>query len=255
MIPYSALEPTYNLFGIIPIQLWGVMVAIGFMALFFIARKEAVRKGLNPELYYDLFFNIFVGAVIGARIWFILFDWPNDEPLTLLGAISLWNGGMAFFGGFSGAIISGFIFTKLRKISFFDYADTVILGLPIGHFFGRIGCFLVEMHPGIQTTVPWALYHINGPYIGQLRHPVIIYEQMYLLIFFAILFVLRKKLNVSGQLCAVYGILYGTARFFNDFLREPSTDPRFYGFTATQYGLVVLVILSVSYLVYAYKKK
>lgn len=223
------------------------MVALGFLAGYFLARNEAQRKGLDATIINDLFIYIFVGAIIGARLWFILFYWPADEPRTLLGMLAIWNGGMAFFGGFLGALVGGSIFTRSRQLSFWNYADTVAPGLVLGHAIGRIGCYLVGLHIGVQTTVPWALYMMNGPFQGQTRHPIVLYEISYLLVIFGILWFYRYKWTRPGTMATAYVFMYGIARFVNDFFRDVATDPVYWGLTATQYGLAVLVLAGAVY--------
>ncbi len=224
------------------------MVALGFLAGLFVARKETARKGLNANVMYDLFVYIFVGGLLGARIWFVLFYWPHDTERTVYEILAFWNGGMAFFGGFLGALFSGYLFTQSRQLSFWAYADAVVPGLVIGHAIGRVGCYLTGLHLGVQTTVPWAFYVLNGEMAGQLRHPVVVYEILYLLLIFVVLMKMRPRLAYAGMMSAGYGVLYGTARFLNDFLREEATDARYWGLTATQYGLLVVVIIGLVYL-------
>ncbi len=248
MIPYYIFEHTIYLFDVIPIRLWGLMVALGFLAGFFVAQKEAARKGLNVEVFHDLFVYIFLGGLVGARIWYVLFYWPEDTPRTLYEMIAFWNGGMAFFGGFLAALAAGYLFTRLRQLSFLQYADAVMPGLVIGHAIGRIGCYLTGLHLGIQTTVPWALYVMNGDMAGELRHPVVLYEIIYLVAIFIILIKLRSRLTHPGTMVAAYSVLYGTARFANDFFRDAAMDPHYIGLTATQYGLMAIALSGLVYL-------
>ncbi len=248
MIPYYIFESTYYLFGVLPIQLWGVFVALGFLTGFFLAQREGIRKGLDKDSFSDLFVYIFLGSIIGARIWFVLFYWPVGEPRTLLNMLALWHGGMAFFGGFLGALIGGYLFVQKRNASFWQYADAVAPGLVAGHAIGRIGCYITGLHIGKETTLPWALHILNGPLQGQLRHPVVLYEFLYLLLIFGILWTMRTRWTKQGTLCAAYAVLYGSARFVNDFFRDAVTDPLYWGLTGTQYGLIVLIIVGVVFL-------
>ncbi|MBI2141937.1 prolipoprotein diacylglyceryl transferase [Candidatus Woesearchaeota archaeon] len=233
MLPYNTFS-TIEL-GFLKLHVWGLFVALGFLAGIFLAAREAKRRKLDPEIIYDVAPWIILGSIIGARLVFLI-----ENPWAVAGfidIISVWKGGMAFHGGFFGALIAGFIFVKKRKIHLWKYADAAAPSIAIGHAIGRVGCFVTGLHIGKETSVPWAVM-----YEGKLRHSTPLYELIALLGIFAALMWLRKR-KLAGSfdsfLFLAYVAMYSAVRFFIEFFR---TDPVYFGFTIAQYIVAVLFV-------------
>ncbi|MBI2574346.1 prolipoprotein diacylglyceryl transferase [Candidatus Woesearchaeota archaeon] len=246
MIPYKTFS-TVEL-GFLKLHVWGLFVAIGFLVGIFLAAREARRRKLDHEIIYDVAPWIILGSIIGARLVFLI-----ENPWAVTGFIdivSVWKGGMAFHGGFFGALIAGLIFVKRRKIRLWKYADAAAPSIAIGHAIGRVGCFVTGLHIGKETSVPWAVM-----YEGKLRHSTPLYELIALIGIFAALMWLRKR-KVSGSfdgfLFAAYVALYSLARFFIEFFR---TDPTYLGFTIAQYIVAVLFAASAGIIVKKFAAK
>lgn len=246
MLPYKNFS-TIEL-GFLKLHVWGIFVAIGFLAGIFLAAREAKRRKLDAEVIYDVSPWIILGSVIGARLVFLV-----ENPWAVTGfmdVISVWKGGMAFHGGLFGALIAGFIFVKRRKISLWKYADAAAPSIAIGHAIGRVGCFLTGLHIGKETSVPWAVM-----YEGKLRHATPLYEFIALIGIFAMLMWLRKRKisqSFDGFLFAAYVAAYSFARFFIEFFR---TDPAYFGFTIAQYIAAVLFVASAAIIVKKFAAK
>jgi len=146
---------------------------------------------------------------------------------------------LAFFGGFIGALITGYLYTKKLKLDFWELADLFTLPLIAGYILGRVGDYLTGGHPGLATDLPWAIY-----LDGALRHPVVLYEIIGLIIIGSIIYQLRKLGKFNGFLFLVYVQLYAVQRIILDFFRIESTDPRFLGLTPTQHLVILLFIAS-----------
>lgn len=244
MLPYKPVPP-FKL-GPIHFNMYGVMFAAGLVAANLFARKEAKRKGFDPLLIDSLFLYLVIGIIIGARLFYILFYWPQNTPLTLIDVFKVWEGGLAFFGGFLGAVVTGYIFAKRRGLPFWEFADILTYPLIIGHILGRIGGFLTGQHPGKITDVPWAIY-----LYGQLRHPVVLYEITGLLIILSIVLFIKRYGWERGVLFNIYLFLYSVQRLFLDIFRPESTDPRIFGLTPTQ---ILVIFLGLFALVFLYRK-
>src|SRR3989338_9207420 len=101
MLPYKTFS-TIEL-GFLKLHVWGIFVAIGFLVGIFLAAREAKRRKLDPEIIYDVAPWIILGSIIGSRLFFLI---ENPWAVTsLIDIISVWKGGMAFHGGFFGALI------------------------------------------------------------------------------------------------------------------------------------------------------
>ncbi len=242
MIPYKVF-PMIKL-GPVSFNMYGVMFALGFIVANWLAVKEAKRKGIKKELVENLIFYILIGSIIGARLFYVLFYWPAGTPFTFWDIFTVWKGGLAFFGGFIGALITGYLYTKKHKLQFWELADLFTLPLIAGHILGRVGDYLTGGHPGLTTDLPWAIY-----LDGALRHPVVLYEIIGLIIIGTIIYQLRKLDKYNGFLFLVYVQLYAVQRIILDFFRIESTDPRFLGLTPTQH-LVIVLFIAATYLLF-----
>jgi len=105
MIPYTIIKPF--MIGPLHINFYGIMYAIGILVTILLAIYFGKKKGFSKDIIEDLSIYLILGIVIGARIFYILFYWPQNLPFTFLDIFKVWNGGLAFFGGFIGAIIAG----------------------------------------------------------------------------------------------------------------------------------------------------
>jgi len=188
------MHPIIAKIGPFTIYSYGIMVAIAFLFGIFIARREAVRKNIKPDLVYDLGFYLLIGSIIGARIYYILFFGLKDflaEPASIF---KVWQGGLAIHGGIFGGIITGIIFSNARKISFWALADLIAPSIILGQAIGRIGCYL------------------NGCCYGINNQPTQIYELILDFIGFLLLWGLRKKIRFKGGLFLLYLMTYSVIR-------------------------------------------
>ncbi|OGJ51752.1 prolipoprotein diacylglyceryl transferase [Candidatus Peregrinibacteria bacterium RIFOXYB2_FULL_41_88] len=241
--------------GPINVQAWGLLVGLGMLVGLFFALAEAKRKGINKESIYDVFLISVISSMIGGRIMYVALYWQNFK-YDLLGIFKIWHGGMVFFGGFLAALAGVIIYARIKKIKFWRLADTLVPGLAIGLFIGRMGCFLIGDHIGAPIE-----YFGIGSYFGSedfLRHEVSAYMSLKGLILFIILWSLRKKLKHEGDLTLVFLAGYSVLRFGIDFLRANDlagySDPRFWGgMTISQY--ICIAILGFAIIKLFYKQK
>ncbi len=225
--------------GPLHFNMYGLMFALGFFIATLLAVREANKKGIQKDVIENLVLSILIGSIIGARLFYVLFYWPTTMPLTFWDIFKIWEGGLAFFGGFIGALIAGFIYIRKHKLDFWKFADILTLPLVVGHILGRLGDYFTGGHPGKVADLPWAIY-----LDGALRHPVVLYEIIGLVIIGTLLYSLRKTQKFDGFLFLAYMQLYSAQRFILDFFRIASTDPRFLGLTPTQYLVIVLFIIA-----------
>ena len=188
------MYPIIAKIGPFTIYSYGMMVAIAFLFGIFIAKFEAVRKNIRPDIVYDLGFYLLIGSIIGARVYYIFFfDLENvlENPLSIF---MIWQGGLSIHGGIFAGIITGLVFSRIHKISFWALADLITPSIILGQAIGRIGCFLNGCCGGI-----------NG-------HPAQIYEMVLDFIGFLILWSLRKKMKFEGGLFLLYIMIYSVIR-------------------------------------------
>lgn len=228
MIPYPRINPV--LIGIGPIQIrwYGIMYIVGFLATYLLIQKQerARQVGLVGTVAQDMVFYLAVGLIIGARLGYIIFYQYNDYMLYIkhpLEIIATWHGGMSFHGGFAGAILAGWMFSRRKKIPFAVMADCVAVTAPIGLGLGRIGNFINGELVGRPSNVPWAMIFPDGGPIP--RHPSQLYNALVEgLLLFILLWNLRQRGFRDGMMSIFFLLFYGICRFCLEFFREP--DPQ-----------------------------
>ncbi len=191
--------------------------------------KESKKKGLKGEDLENILFYGFLVGILGARIYYILFnlDFYLKSPIEML---KMWNGGLAIHGGIIGTLTFVVLYTKKKKINLYLLLDTLVVGLIIGQAIGRWGNFFNGEAYGRIVTLDFLQklhlpeWIINGMYIdGFYREPTFLYESIFSFFGFLILLGIRRipKLRVS-QLTGVYLIWYGIERLIIESFRSDS---------------------------------
>lgn len=208
------------------IRWYGILISIGVMVAFFIASINAKRKKVNFDIIIDAFLWSFPMAIIGARLYYVAFEYENYN--SFIDMINIRNGGLAIHGGLIGGFVTAYIFTKIKKVNFLEYVDVVIPGIILAQAVGRWGNFMnQEAHGGPVTKEfisKFPEFIQKGMLIGgTYYHPTFLYESICNLIIFVILmFILYKKNKQHGIVLGSYMILYSIARFFVEGMRTDS---------------------------------
>jgi phosphatidylglycerol:prolipoprotein diacylglycerol transferase len=229
VIPYFEF-PSIQL-GPITIEVFGIFAALGVWAGSEMAARAARWDGLDerPMREYAVW-GVAAGVVVGHLVHVLLYH-PEElrDPWRIL---AVWAG-LSSMGGLLGAVIAAGVFFRVRRVRFHDYADAFALAIAPGWGIARLGCFAVHDHPGVLTDFPLAVQFPGGP-----RHDLGFYDAIALFAIAAVVHGLRSRGVLRGRLLAVVALLYGTQRFFMDFLRASDVgypDARYLGLTPAQY--------------------
>jgi phosphatidylglycerol:prolipoprotein diacylglycerol transferase len=208
------MDPVCFHIGSHPIYWYGVMMALAFVAGLLHWQWLGHRSGRDVALAGDLAFWLMVGGILGARTAYVLsnLDYYLAAPREI---IRVDQGGLIFYGGFIGGAIMFLVLARWRRIKVLDLADFTITALPLGHAFGRIGCFLNSCCGGAPATHPSLL---TG---GLAHYPVQLYEAAFNLGVYALLtwYYLRRRNQRHGSVLALYLMTYPIIRFLLEFLR------------------------------------
>jgi phosphatidylglycerol:prolipoprotein diacylglycerol transferase len=242
--------------GKLAIHSYGVMLALSFLLGIWLARHRAQKRDLDPGVVSDVGFWIILAAIVGARAYYVLLH--MDEFVGDLGAVfnpfhgdTLGIGGLVMYGGFIGAIIAGFLFFRLKKLSFLPYADTVAPSLGLGIFLTRIGCFLNGCCYGAAHTGACSVsYPANSPagvYQRHIHAEGLFPSQLLLsaggLAMMLIVLFAGKKRPFNGFEFYLTGVLYSILRFGADFTRYYAPDEMVAGLSHNQIVCIGLFIL------------
>ncbi|PPR27209.1 MAG: Prolipoprotein diacylglyceryl transferase [Alphaproteobacteria bacterium MarineAlpha9_Bin4] len=225
MIPFPNINPTaFSFFGI-DIQWYGIAYAMGFfLGLMYAKKILSNKKIIDPKIFEDLILWLALGVIIGGRLGYVIFyDFNFYSNNLLLILLDIRKGGMSFHGGLIGVVLSTYLFSLRKKISFLACMDVIACCAPIGIFFGRLTNFINSELWGKTTSVPWAVIFPNGGDIP--RHPSQIYEAFLegVLLFLILGFFYKRKYVIEGYCASLFLILYGILRVFAEFFREPDS--------------------------------
>lgn len=256
-IPWFKAEPVYVplpfelpiLPNGLPIQPFGVLVAIGVLLGIRMGEEFAMRNGIKREASYDFSMWAILPGFAGAYVLNIVFYDPHffvdvfTNPMNLL----RWSG-LSSYGGFFGTVFGVTMWHRRHKIPFLNIADTTSFGFPFGWFFGRMGCFVVHDHPGRVTDFFLAVDGYVGagtpPYPP--RHDLGFYEVLWSVGMCILFLVLWRKKRPPGTYLALLCVLYAPIRFGLDFLRaevDEGGDVRYFGLTPGHYASIVFLLI------------
>ena len=215
--------------GFFSIKWYSFFIFIGIITALFVIIKEYIKKDSNKDNLIDiLFYGILIG-ILGARIYYVLFniDYYISSPLEIF---EIWNGGLAIHGGIIAALIFVFIYSKKKKMNFLLLLDILVVGVIIAQSLGRWGNFFNGEAYGRIVSLSFLKglhlpkFIIDGMYInGYYREPTFLYESVFSFLGFIVLLLVRKikKLRV-GQLSGIYFLWYGIERFIIESFRSDS---------------------------------
>ncbi len=256
------------------IAFYGITIGIGVMAGILMAEHEAKRTGQNPDTYYELALYAVILSVIGARIYYVIFAWDMYKD-NIWSVFNIREGGLAIYGGVLTAIITVFVFAKVKKLSYGQLMDTAGLGLILGQIIGRWGNFFNREAFGEYTNGLLAmrlpldavrksdvtelmrehLEIIDGiEYIQE--HPTYLYESLWNLGVLMFLLYWRKHKKFQGEIFFMYLLGYGIGRFWIEGLRTDQLILFGTGLAVSQVlALVMVVVSSVTIILFRKKNK
>ena len=208
---------------------YGFLIAVGIILAMIYGFKKMKKAGIDPDRATDAVIGGFFGAIIGARLYYIIF---SDTPLSKF--FDFRDGGLAIYGGLIGAIVVGGIIVKLRKLRLTAMLDIVAPCFFIGQAIGRWGNFFNQEAFGTNTTLPWGMLsnttanyvssHITDGSVEPLQpiHPCFLYESLWCLLGFVLLHIYFKHRKFDGEVFLCYTTWYGLGRFFIEGLRTDS---------------------------------
>lgn len=238
--------------GDISVRWYGIIMASAFSIGIYLAYKRAQSVGVDPEHIINMVMWIIPVAIIGARTYYVIFEWHRyaDDLWTVF---AVWHGGLAIHGGLIGGIIAGYIYIRINKLKAGQIADITAPSVVLGEAIGRWGNFInQEAHGGpvsVEFISKFPDFIANQMYIsGQYYHPTFLYQSCWNLFVFIFLCIYWKKKKFDGEIALWYLALYSIGRFFIEDMR---TDSLMLGqFQIAQVVSLALMIISFSMIIY-----
>ncbi|MHB1291006.1 MAG: prolipoprotein diacylglyceryl transferase [Sulfuricella sp.] len=258
MLIHPQFDPIALQLGPLAIRWYGLMYLLAFALFLLLGRwriKNGPQSGWSVKELDDLLFYGVLGVVLGGRLGYVLFYQPAHFLAHPLEIFSVWQGGMAFHGGFLGVLVAMGLFAHKTRKSWLAVTDFIAPLVPLGLAAGRIGNFINGELWGRPSDVPWAV--IFPQVDGVARHPSQLYQfALEGLALFALLWLFSRKPRPSGAVSGLFLIGYGFFRFMVEFTREPDS---FLGLLALglsmgQWLSLPMIVAGIAMMAWAYRK-
>ena len=259
----------FEVFGL-KIYTYGVLVALGAFLAYWLIIKLTKKEGLNPTHVENSFLLALLLGIVGGRVSYLIEHPEQIEGLRDI--VSIWNGGMDFFGGLLGGFVGALIGVFKYKLPIWKVADISVVGLSIAHAIGRLGCtsagccygrpFPIDDGnlPGIYFSDKFPFFYVvfppgavAPPYMP--LYPTQLMEFLGLTFIFILLLLAYKKKPFDGFVFSSYTFLYGLLRFFLEFFRgvTPPIEP--IGLTWNQLVAIGMMFFSIMLFLWFLKEK
>ncbi len=213
------LNPVLVQFGSISIHWYGLMYVVGLAVALYATLPYAARRGIDRNRYYDVFWPVVVGSVVGGRLYYVVqsnLGWYLQHPDKIL---ATWEGGMAFYGAVFLGAVAAFVACRWKRVNFAVALDVAALFIPLAQAIGRIGNIVNGDIVGYPSSLPWATQYTNPANTFVASHsvaydPAAAYELLFSLLLFFLLWRLRFRFRTPGTLFALWITLYSIGQFF-----------------------------------------
>ncbi|OOB78391.1 MAG: prolipoprotein diacylglyceryl transferase [Epulopiscium sp. Nuni2H_MBin003] len=225
----------FTLFNL-PIYWYGIILTSGILLGTQMAAFMGKKERINPELVYDFIMIDLIFAIIGARIYYVIFKWSYYKD-NLSQIFNLRQGGIAIYGAIITSVIVAYIYTQKKRLIFWQFGDIWAYGLLVGQAIGRYGNFVNKEAFGEYTDSLFAMRILKdeaaqsfSPLIlenlvveNELTyiqvHPTFFYESTWNICLLIILLLFYKNKKAHGEIFFLYIAGYGLGRFWIEGLR------------------------------------
>lgn len=220
------VDPVAVTIGPVSVRWYGIIMASAFILGIWLAHRRTEQNGYDPNHILNMVTLIIPAAIIGARLYYVAFEWEQYRAAPL-DALAIWHGGLAIHGGLIGGTLAGLWYVKRNNLPVWNIADLLAPSIILGQAIGRWGNFInQEAHGGpvsrefisIFPTFIQDQMFIEGSYY----HPTFLYESLWNFLVFGILTYRWRQRKFPGEIALLYLSLYSLGRFFIEGLRTDS---------------------------------
>ncbi|MCT4688191.1 prolipoprotein diacylglyceryl transferase [Vallitalea sp.] len=270
-IEIKNIDPVaFRIFGL-DVYWYGLIIGFGILAGLFVAIQLAKRNGIDEALYPDFLIYALIVSIVSARLFYVIFSWDEYKD-NLVKIFAFREGGLAIYGGIIGAVITLIIFSKRKKVDFWNFADTAAPGLILGQIIGRWGNFVnmeafggyTENHLAMMLKTTKAKYipvqlldkikTVNGVDYIQVQ-PTFLYESLWNLGVLVLLLIYFKRRKFNGEIFALYLLGYGLGRVWIEGLRTDQLIIGSSGIPVSQLLAGVLIVVSLVFIIIMRRKR
>lgn len=238
--------------GPLSISPHGIGIAVGFLAGALLIRPDTRRRGITDEQLYEMLFRAAIGAVIGARLAYVINHLGEyDNPFQWF---AIWRGGISLLGGITGAVLAAIPIMRRYRFGFFATMDAAASGMALGILIGRIGDLIVGDHLGKPTSFVLGFKCTGAPTaspcvapVGTAVHMPALYDLISVSLLLVLLLWLRRRVRPTGFMILFFAVWYSIGRIIEDFFRIDVTHGT--GLTGSQWISVATVLVSIVLLI------
>ncbi|MDP9453706.1 MAG: prolipoprotein diacylglyceryl transferase [Actinomycetota bacterium] len=226
----------------------GIGIAVGVLVGARLAVRAAAQRGIDAERFYDVLTWALFGALLGARLAYVVNHLGDylDDPLAV---VRVWEGGFSLLGGLAGSVVAGYPKLRAYRIPFWRYLDPVVPGIALGIAVGRIGDLVIADHLGKPTefVLGYVCPEVEtgsrclAP-VGEAVHQTALYDLVGAALVFVLLSRLARRPRPEAFLAAVFGLTYGIVRIVEGFFRVDVTHGT--GLNGSQWTALAVVVAS-----------
>lgn len=230
---------------------YGIIIAAAFLLAFLYVLKSCKRFHMDEDKFTDAVLIGIIGGIVGARLYYVLFDASSQYLGNPVSILYIWEGGLGIYGGIIGGLLCGGLMARHRKISVPAVLDLASLGFLIGQSIGRWGNFVNQEAFGTATDLPWRMSSENTAAVSSAGvHPCFLYESLWCLVGFILLHIFSRKFRrYDGQVFLLYSLWYGFGRFWIEGLRTDSLITPYFPLRISQVVAALAVIVAIVFLV------
>ncbi len=228
------------------IRWYAIFILTGMILAVAFSIWDGRRIGISSDTILDIALICIPCAIVGARAYYVVFKWESYSSFWDM--LKIWEGGLAIYGGIIAGVLSGLIYLHIKKISKGKVLDLAGMGFLIGQSIGRWGNFTNGEAYGVLTDLPWGMliqWETSGPV-----HPTFLYESLWNVLGFVILFFYRKHKKFDGEIFLLYVIWYGLGRAWIEGLR---TDSLYIGTFRVSQLLAISAVIAGT-IIFVYKR-
>jgi phosphatidylglycerol:prolipoprotein diacylglycerol transferase len=226
---FTSPGPLVFQLGPLALRWYGLLIALAVLVGLALATRLGRQRGIDPSLITDLLPMLVLGAVVGARLYYVLLEWRQFRG-NWLDALAIWRGGIAIHGALIGGTMTLILFCRWRRQAFWPLVDVLVPAVALGQAIGRWGNFFNSEAFGLPTDLPWKLTiplaNRPLPFLDESTfHPTFLYESLWNLGVCALLLVLFRQASrgriqlPAGALSCVYLMTYSSGRVWIEGLR------------------------------------
>ncbi len=256
----------FSFFGLeLAVKWYGVIIAFGFLLAVLLGGRGAYKWKMSLDKMIDVLIYGTILGIIGARLYYVLANWSYYKD-NLSSIFSIWEGGLAIYGGLIGGLIAAYLVCKIEKLNFYNLLDLSAMSFLVGQGIGRWGNFTNQEVFGTNTNLPWGMWSQKTADFIQYNqaelaakgisvqagtfaekayvHPTFLYESLWCLLGFAVLYIICQKYRkFSGQIMLCYGVWYGAGRAVIEGFRLDGTPLAGIGLTLNQVRSITLAVV------------